>query len=257
MAASIPVKSESLSFSLPAIILAAQSIKMGVHHVVIAVGADSASLSPYLLPRRLPLSLPLPTSPTLPLLDSLSIDSYWPSQDTLVDRLATEMSISRDEQDDYAIESFQRAVSAQATGILASEISPVEVESPAGLDQNPLSTQHSGPMVVSADQECSQIDPGRLRALPAIHSTIKGTLTRGNTARLADGAAALLITSAEYAQGHNLPVLARLRGWADISVVCAHPMISIHDLSEINLLHFSDNRGLTKLPAPWHVQLPG
>eukprot|EP00897_Mesotaenium_endlicherianum_P010058 jgi/Mesen1/9080/ME000578S08317 len=106
--------------------------------------------------------------------------------------------------DEYAIKSYERALSAQATGILGTQIVPVTIPEKKG----------KPPTVITADEECSRFDPEKLKELPPAFR-VNGSVTAGNSSAISDGAAAVVLTSAEYAKERGLSILATVRGYGD------------------------------------------
>ncbi|WP_267161765.1 thiolase family protein [Halovenus salina] len=120
------------------------------------------------------------------------------------ERVAREHDIGREQQDQFALRSHERAVEARDSGRFDDEIVPVET------DDGTVETDE-GP------RESTSMDA--LAELPTVFADDeKGTVTPGNASPLTDGAAGLLVTSAEYAQEHDLDVLARVhsRGVAGV-----------------------------------------
>ncbi|GJP52578.1 hypothetical protein CLOM_g11686 [Closterium sp. NIES-68] len=231
------------SSGLKAVTLASQAIMLGHQTVVAAGGMESMSHAPYLLPRVIKSR----RHGDLALSDSLILDGLWDPRagchmGTIADAAAAQLRISRREQDDEAINSYTKAVTAQATGLLASEIVPVPHphaaaaggaaaagSAPTHGDGGKLKSGKSGSSggggrgggggggggtPLMHDEECTRFDPEKMRALPPAFSP-NGSVTAGNASVLSDGAAALVLTSAAYAEQHGLPVLARILGIAD------------------------------------------
>lgn len=192
------------SSGMKAVMLGAQSIMLGFNDVVVAGGMESMSNTPFLLPRRRP---PKHLG-DLTTLDSLVLDGLWdPHKDIhmgdIGDNCAEEMRISRADQDEHAIQSYERAVAAQTTGVLAREIVPVTILGKKGKE-----------IVVSQDEEPLKFDPDKMRDLsPAFKPD--GTITAGNSSSINDGAAVLILASAEFAEKEGLKVLAKIRGFGD------------------------------------------
>ncbi|CAM6088106.1 unnamed protein product [Calypogeia fissa] len=192
------------SSGMKAVVLGAQSIMMGFNDVVVAGGMESMSNTPFLIPRR--------RSPKLlgdlTALDSLVLDGLWdPHKDIhmgeIAEICAEEMRISRADQDEHAIQSYERAVTAQTNGVLAREIVPVTISGKNGKE-----------VVVSQDEEPLKFDPDRMQELsPAFK--LDGTITAGNASSIDDGAAVLVLTSAEFAEKEGLKVLAKILGFGD------------------------------------------
>ncbi|BBN11775.1 acetyl-CoA C-acetyltransferase [Marchantia polymorpha subsp. ruderalis] len=189
---------------MKAVMLGAQSIAMGVNDLVVAGGMESMSNAPYLMSRA---RAPKHTG-ELKLQDSMMRDGLWDpiknvSMGDIAESCAAEMNISREDQDQHAIRSYERATAAQATGILSHEIVPLTISGQKGKEN-----------VVSQDEECSKFDPEKLQSL---HPAFKGdgTVTAGNSSTISDGAAVLVLSSAAFAEKEGLKILARVRGFGD------------------------------------------
>ncbi|KAI5077276.1 hypothetical protein GOP47_0007100 [Adiantum capillus-veneris] len=193
------------SSGMKAVMLGAQAIMLGLREVVVAGGMESMSNAPFLLPRvRSTKHLG-----DFNLIDSLVHDGLKDplknvSMGIFAEMCAEDMRISRSDQDDHAIKSFERATAAQATGLFKTEIVPVTVSGNKGKQIN----------VVDFDEECSKFDPDKLENLPPVFKS-NGTITAGNASSISDGAAALLLTSTMFAEKHGLPILAYIRGFSD------------------------------------------
>ncbi len=111
-----------------------------------------------------------------------------------------EHELTREQQDAFARSSYEKALSAVESGAFADEIVPVDVPQRRG-----------EPIVVSEDEEPGR---GRLDKLGGLRPAFErdGTVTAGNASSINDGAAALVVTSAEYAKEKGLPVLASITG---------------------------------------------
>ncbi|MDI9277922.1 acetyl-CoA C-acetyltransferase [Pantoea sp. EABMAA-21] len=187
---------------LKAVIQAAQAIQSGAAEIIIAGGQESMSQSPYLLPDarggcRLGHSQ---------LMDSVIHDGLWDAfndyhMGITAENLADEYHISRADQDAFALQSQQKAVTAQQQGAFRAEITPVTV------------AQAKGETLVIGEDEQPRADSSAER-LARLHAAFKkdGSVTAGNASSLNDGAAAVLLMSASRAAALGLPVLARLTG---------------------------------------------
>ena len=122
------------------------------------------------------------------------------------ERLAREYSISREEQDAFALESQSRAAKAAAAGLFESEIVPVEVET------------RKGKIVVAADEHPRpDSDLASLSKLPPVFDR-NGTIHAGNSSGITDGAAALVVASGDFVSRRSLKPVARIAGWASSGV---------------------------------------
>lgn len=164
---------------LKSVMLAAQAVRCGDASVVVAGGTESMTRAPHvtptaLNPRRVPDGEPV---------DTLIRDGLWDVYNdvhmgTCGDRCAEKYGLSREAQDDFAVASYARALAAQADGLFADEITPVDT--PNG--------------VVTADEEPARFNEEKLRGLrPAFGES--GTVTAANASSINDGAASVAVLS--------------------------------------------------------------
>lgn len=207
---------------MQAIVSAYYEIASGHADVVIAGGSESISQYPLLFPRaaaerfrlsrqekkglphaRLSRKLPFPDAAPL---DSrqLAQTDYFTEMDMArhADRLAKEHRISRQEQDQFALLSHQRAARATAAGILKEEIAPVF----APPDYTPVVEEDTGILKEQSEEQ--------LAALPPLCDPRYGTVTAGNASQFTDGAAALLLMSARRAHELGYEALGTVRSFA-------------------------------------------
>ncbi|MAM59209.1 MAG: acetyl-CoA C-acyltransferase [Salinicola sp.] len=193
---------------LKAVHLAVQAIRCGDAETIVAGGMESMSLAPYVLPKaRTGLRMG-----HAELLDSMIHDGLWDAfndyhMGITAENVAERWNISRQDQDAYAAESQRRASAAREAGRFDAEITPVSVPQRRG-----------DPVVIERDEQprdgVTAESLGKLK--PAFSKT--GSVTAGNASSLNDGAAALLIMSAERAAKLGLPVLATIRAYANAAV---------------------------------------
>lgn len=193
---------------LRAVALGAQSIASGDAELVIAGGMESMSQAPFAL-RGARAGL-RPGDATL--VDTMIRDGLWDAFNDIhmgitAENLARRHGITREQQDEYALQSQQRAAAAQREGRFAAEITPVEVPQPKGASISFDTDEQPRPSTDAASL-------ARLR--PAFDKT--GTVTAGNASTLNDGAAAVVLASAARATALGLPVLARVSAWASAGV---------------------------------------
>ncbi len=184
---------------LKALMLAANSIRCGEADVIVAGGMENMSQAPYLLPKAR-------TGYRMghgELTDSMIKDGLWDVYNDYHmgiagELCATECDVPRDRQDRFAAESYRRALAAQADGKFAAEIAPVEVKGRRG-----------AVTVVDQDEEPGN---GRPEKIPTLRTAFKkdGTITAANASSINDGAAALVVMSAEKAKELGVTPLARL-----------------------------------------------
>ena len=188
---------------LKAVVLGANAIAVGEHEVVVAGGMESMSNAPYLLPKARD-GFRLGHAQVI---DSLIQDGLWDAYGNVHmgdcgELCARERNVTRKDQDDFAAESYRRALRAQSEGNFRAEIAPVEVPQRKG-----------PPKLVSEDEEPRRGDIDKLPSLrPAFQKD--GTITAGNASSINDGAAALVLTSAELARSNGWKPLARIVGSA-------------------------------------------
>jgi acetyl-CoA C-acetyltransferase len=189
---------------LKAVMLAAQGIALGDIDVAVAGGMESMSNCPYLLTRvREGLRMGDGT-----LTDSMIHDGLWDSFHNMHmgltgEHVSEKYNVTREEQDQYAVDSHRKAAAATREGWFADEILPVSIP------------QKKGDAVVVDKDESIREDTtvetlGRLK--PAFKKD--GTVTAGNAPGVNDGAAALVVMAAEVAEKLNLAPLARIVGYA-------------------------------------------
>lgn len=191
------------SSGMKAVMFAAQSVMLGHNDVVVAGGMESMSNVPYYVPKaRFGYKYG-----SAQIVDGLEKDGLWEvynnfAMGNCADNTAKEMGISREDQDEYAINSYKRAAAATEAGDFK-EIISVEVPQRKG-----------DPLVVKEDEEFRKANFEKfLKLRPAFSK--EGTVTAANASTLNDGASALVIMSAEKAQDMGLKPLAKIRGFAD------------------------------------------
>ena len=191
------------SSGMKAIMLAAQSIALGDTNIVVAGGMENMSSIPHYLHGRQGTKF----GPTT-LEDGMQKDGLLDAYDKVAmgvcaDACATKFGFSREDQDAYAIQSYQRSSEAWKSGKFSDEIIPVEIP------------QRKGPsMIMSEDEEYKNI---KLEKIPNLRAafTKDGTVTAANASTINDGGAALILMSAEKALELNLKPLAKIKSYAD------------------------------------------
>ena len=187
---------------LKAVISGAQAIALGDAEVVVAGGMESMSNVPY-YDRSARTGARMGN---VELVDGMIHDGLWDVYDqqhmgVCAEACATSQGISRSAQDEYAVESTRRAVEAWSSGAFRAEIVPVEIEGKRG-DRT----------VVAEDDGPKGARPEKIPSLKPVFKK-DGTVTAANASSINDGAAAVVLMSAERAARDGRPVLARLRGW--------------------------------------------
>ncbi|KXG32102.1 hypothetical protein SORBI_3003G100800 [Sorghum bicolor] len=193
------------SSGMKAVMFAAQSIQLGINDVVVAGGMESMSNAPkYVAEARRGSRFGHDV-----LVDGMLKDGLWDVYNDFPMGMCAELcsdqhSISREEQDSYAILSNERGLAARDSGAFSWEIIPVEVSSGRG----------KPPVVVDKDESLAKFDPVKLKKLGPTFKT-NGSVTAGNSSSISDGAAAIVLVSGEKAKKLGLQVIARIRGYAD------------------------------------------
>jgi acetyl-CoA C-acetyltransferase len=187
---------------MKALHLAAQAIQTGASEVLVAGGMESMSTAPYIVPK-------MRTGARLgdaKLIDTMIFDGLWDIHNdyhmgTTGENVAEKYGIGREEQDAYAYDSHRKAVAAIKEGKFAEEIVPVEIP------------QRKGDPVVFETDEHPRADSTveKLGKLPPAFKK-GGTVTAGNASGINDGAAAMVVTSAQRAEKEGLRPLARVTG---------------------------------------------
>ena len=189
---------------LEAVVQAARAIRAGEGELFVAGGVESMSRAPWAMAKP---DEALPSGPPAAFDTALGwrfpnkrMEALFPleAMGQTAENVARELSISREDQDAYAVESQQRAVKAQQTGQFDGELIPVEVP------------QRKGPAIVVSRDEGPRAD-SNLESLAKLKPAFMagGSVTAGNSSTLNDGASAILIASEDYVRRHNLKPLAR------------------------------------------------
>lgn len=190
---------------LKAVMLAAQAVKCGDASVVVAGGTENMSRAPYLLERarngyRMGNG---------ELVDSMIRDGLWDvyrnvHMGTCGERCAEKYGFTREQQDEFAIASFTRAIQAGRNGTFSAEVEPINVK--AGKET----------VSIAQDENPARFNEEKLRKLrPAFGE--KGTITAGNASSINDGAAAVVVLSPEKVNAFGIQPQAKIRGYATFS----------------------------------------
>ncbi len=188
---------------LKSVMLAIQAIRLGDAEVVVAGGMENMSKVPYYLPEARD-GMRMGHKKVV---DGMVADGLWDVYNDFhmgnaAEICAREMKIGREAQDSFARASYEKALAAQEMGAFEAEVVPVEVP------------QRRQPAIIVKEDE----EPGRGRLdkfaklRPAFDR--EGTITAANASSLNDGAAALILTSREYAEANELPILAQILGYS-------------------------------------------
>jgi acetyl-CoA C-acetyltransferase len=190
---------------MKAVMLAAQAIQCGDAQTVVAGGTENMSAAPYLLPKaRAGYRLGHGEVVDAILKDGLCDAFSNLHMGTFGDRCAAREGISRTEQDDFTVISYQRALKAQKEGLFAEELVAVETNGRRG----------SG--LFSEDEEPGRFNEEKLRTLRPAFGT-NGSITAGNASTINDAAAAVVVISRQKAETLDVKPQARILGYSTFS----------------------------------------
>lgn len=188
---------------MKAIMQGAQSILAGDAEIVVAGGMENMSLIPHYVHLRNGVKF----GPTT-MVDGLQKDGLTDAYDNnamgvSADLCASEYKITREEQDNFAIQSYERSAKAWSEGKFDNEVIPVEIPQRRG-----------EPVIFSKDEEFTNVKLDKIPSLNAVF-TKDGTVTAANASTINDGAAALVLMSEEKAKSMGLKPLAYIKSYAD------------------------------------------
>ena len=193
---------------LKSILLAAQAIRLGDAKIVLAGGMENMSLAPHLLPNRFATKNGNCTMIDAlfhdGLTDAFSNEAMGITAENLVDKYG----FTRQQLDEFAAQSQQKAYQAQQNGAFDKEITPIEI------------TNKKTKQIIAIDKDEFIRPETTVESLSSLRPAFKkdGVVTAGNSSGINDGAAALILTTREVANTLNLPILATLTGYAEAGV---------------------------------------
>jgi len=191
---------------LKAVMLAAQAIKSGDAEAIVAGGTENMSRAPYLLEK----ARSGYRMGNAEVVDAMIRDGLWDIYNNVHmgicgDRCAEKYGFTREDQDNFAVASFTRAINATKKGAFLEEIQSIPVRS--GKET----------ILVAEDENLKKFNEDKLRKLrPAFGE--KGTVTAGNASSINDGAAAVVVLSAEMAKQLGIRPEARILGYAGFAL---------------------------------------
>lgn len=188
---------------MKAVMLGAQAILCGDAEIVVAGGMENMSLTPHYLHLRNGQKFGSTTMD-----DGMQKDGLTDAYDNnamgvFADLCATEYNITREDQDAFAIQSYERSAKAWETGKYDNEIVPV-----------PVPQRKGNPIIVSKDEEFTNVSLDKIPSLNAVF-TKDGTATAANSSTINDGAAAIILMSEQKALSLGLRPLAYIKAYAD------------------------------------------
>ena len=188
---------------MKSIMLAAQTIALGDADIVVAGGMENMSNIPHYQHARMGTKFGPVTMEDGMQKDGL-VDAYDKvAMGVCADACAVEYDFSREDQDNFAIESYKRSQKAWASGKFADEVVPVEIPQRRG-----------EPIIFSEDEEYKNVKMEKIPSLRAAF-TKDGTVTAANASTINDGGAALVLMSLEKAKELNVNPLAKITSYAD------------------------------------------
>ncbi len=187
---------------MKAVALAAQAIKAGDAEVIIAGGMENMSAAPYYMPKARWGARMFNAE----MVDGMVYDGLWEifynyHMGITSENIADKYGITRKEQDEFALMSYQRAVAAIKDGTFKEEIVPVQVR------------EKNGAGIFDTDEHPRETSMELLAKLPPVFKE-NGGVTAGNSSGITDGAAALVIMSSEKAKELGLKPMATIRSYA-------------------------------------------
>ena len=190
---------------MKATVIGAQQIELGLEHLVITGGMESMSNVPHYTNKRKANKLGHETLTDGLLKDGLTDVYNHSHMGNAAELCAEKYHISREQQDEYALQSYAKATNATTQGKFKEEVIPFKLR----IKQKEV--------VINDDEDIYKIIPEKVSKLkPSFVED--GTITAANASNLNDGAAALLLASAEAVEKYNLKPLARIIGYADAAL---------------------------------------
>ena len=193
---------------LKSILLAAQAIRLGDAKIVLAGGMENMSLAPHLLQNRFATK-----NGNCTMIDALFHDGLTDAfsneaMGITSENLVEKYGFTRQQLDEFATQSQQKAYQAQQSGAFNEEITPIEI------------TNKKTKQILTIDKDESIRPETTVESLSSLRPAFKadGIVTAGNSSGINDGAAALILTTREVANTLNLPILATLTGYAEAGV---------------------------------------
>ncbi|MBP1164269.1 acetyl-CoA C-acetyltransferase [Chryseobacterium sp. PvR013] len=235
--AGIPVDKDATTINkvcasgMKSVMMGAQQIQLGLDNIVMTGGMESMSNVPHYVKLRQGTKLG-DTS----LIDGLIKDGLWDVYNDFHMGSAAELGVkkyglTRQELDEYALFSYQRAQEAAKNGKFSNELISISIEG------------KKGTIIVDKDEDIDKLIPEKIALLKPAFET-DGTLTAANSSNLNDGAAAIILGSSEAVEHHNLKPLARIVAYADAAQspewFTTSPSVAIEKLLKQTGLRLSD-----------------
>lgn len=191
---------------LKATIIGAQSIMLGNADIVVTGGAESMTNAPYYIPAARSGARYGDST----LVDGLQRDGLSDAYDgkamgVSAEKCARDHSLSREDQDDFAIKSYQKAQKSHQDGKFKNEIAPITIKGFRGKPD----------VLVEVDEEVNKLNVDKLKSARTVFQKENGTVTAANASPINDGAAALVLVSYKKLKELNLKPIARILGWGE------------------------------------------
>lgn len=189
---------------MKAVTMAAQAIKAGDADVIVAGGMENMSLVPHYYNARVATKLG-----DIKMLDGMVLDGLTDVYNKVhmgvcAEKCAVDYNITREDQDNFAVESYKRSAKAWSEGKFSEEIVPVSIPQRKG-----------EPVIFAEDEEYKAVNFDRISTLPTVFKKEEGTVTAANASTLNDGASALILVSKEKMEELRLKPLAKIVSYAD------------------------------------------
>ena len=189
---------------MKAVMMAAQSIKSGDQEIIVAGGMENMSQVPHYYNARTATKLGDVKMQDGMLVDGLTDVYNKVHMGVCAEKCAAEYQFSREDQDNFAIQSYKRSAEAWEEGKYKEEIVPVEIPQRKG-----------EPIIFAEDEEYKSVNFDRIGTLPTVFQKENGTVTAANASTLNDGASALVLMSKEKMEELGLKPLAKIVSYAD------------------------------------------
>ena len=189
---------------MKAVMMAAQSIKSGDQEIIVAGGMENMSQVPHYYNARTATKLGDVKMQDGMLVDGLTDVYNKVHMGVCAEKCAAEYQFSREDQDNFAIQSYKRSAEAWEAGKFKEEIVPVEIPQRKG-----------EPIIFAEDEEYKSVNFDRIGTLPTVFQKENGTVTAANASTLNDGASALVLMSKEKMEELGLKPLAKIVSYAD------------------------------------------
>lgn len=190
---------------MKAVIIGAQQIQLGLENLVVAGGMESMSNAPHYVMLRKQTKLGSETLTDGLLKDGLTDVYNGFHMGNAAEMCVRKYTISRQEQDAFALASYEKAASATESGKFRSEMIPFRV------------AHKTGEFILDSDEDITKIIPGKVSKLKPTFQT-DGTITAANASNLNDGAAALILASQEVVEKYDLKPMAKIIAYADAAL---------------------------------------